>query len=105
MSDASACVGIPPAQPRLPGFTQSRDRAVLDEDRKAALRANVLFQSGTQGARRRGPVRRYRGADPAAMSLRVNKEPVLNRLSNVAPASNAAPRRTSVEKVVLRRKK
>lgn len=50
---------------------------VTEPCRKAALRANVLFQSETQGARRQGPVRRYRGADPAAMSLRVNKEPSL----------------------------
>lgn len=71
------CVGVPPADPPLPDFTQSRDSAVLKDDGKAALRANVLFQSGTQGARRQGPVRRYRGADPAAMSLRVNKEPSL----------------------------
>lgn len=66
-----------PADPPLPGFTQSRDSAVLKEDRKAALGANVLFQSGTQGAQREGPVRRYRGVDPTAMSLKVNKEPSL----------------------------
>lgn len=64
------CVGIHPTNPPLPGFTLSRDRAPLEEDRKAALRANVLFQSVTQGVRRRGPVRRQ----PTRVSW-VNKEP------------------------------
>lgn len=86
------CVGIPPADPPLPGFTQSRDRAVQEggpsRQRSVPIRDS---RCTTPGASQEVPRRR-----PGCHVAQSKQRAVLNRLSNVASASDAAPRRKSV---------